>query len=131
LASTDDVPTFCGCLRNAAAVARALAGFGEPVLVVAAGERWPDGSLRPGAENWLAAGAIIHGLPGRHSPEAALAEAAYLAGRGDLLGLLQRCDSGQALIERDCAPGVLLASELDVSPIAPRLIEGAFQAGED
>ena len=130
-ASTGIVPTFCGCLRNAAVVARAAAAHGAPVLVVAAGERWPDGSLRPGAEDWLGAGAIIHGLPGLRSPEAALAEAAFLAGRGDLIGLLQRSDSGQELIGRNCAADVVLAAELDVSGIAPRLIEGAFQAAED
>ncbi len=130
-ASTGGVPTFCGCVRNATAVARAAASCGAPILVVAAGERWPDGSLRPGAEDWLGAGAIIHGLPGRRSPDAALAEAGFLAGRDDLLGLLQSCASGQELIERGCAPDVRLAAELDVSRIAPRLMDGAFQAAED
>jgi 2-phosphosulfolactate phosphatase len=130
-ASTGSVPTFCGCLRNATAVADAAAGCGAPILVVAAGERWPDGSLRPAAEDWLGAGAIIHGLRGRRSPDAALAEAAFLAGRADLFDWIAHCDSGQELIERDCAPDVRLAAELDVSRIAPRLIDGAFQAAED
>ena len=34
---------IAGCLRNAAAVANSIEG---PVAVIAAGERWPDGSIR-------------------------------------------------------------------------------------
>lgn len=127
-ASTGSVPTYCGCLRNASAVARAAASHGVPILVIAAGERWPDGSLRPGIEDLLGAGAVIHALPGRRSPDAALAEAAFLAARSELRAYLERCASGQELIQRDCAADVALAAELDTSPLAPRLVEGAFQS---
>lgn len=58
---------LAACLRNAAAVAGWLVrqGYGTeqlPVGVVAAGERWPDGSLRPAVEDLLGAGAVLDGL---------------------------------------------------------------------
>jgi 2-phosphosulfolactate phosphatase len=55
------------CLRNASATSRWLVGHGRgtpdhPVSVIAAGERWPDGSLRPALEDLLGAGAVIAAL---------------------------------------------------------------------
>ena len=123
-------PLYAGCLRNAAAVVQAAAAHGGPVAVIPAGERWPDGSLRPALEDWLGAGALIHGLPGARSPEAALAESAYLQARERLLEVLLACGSGRELVARACAEDVALAAALDVSPVAPRLVAGAYQAGD-
>ena len=58
-----------GCLRNARAVARAAARLGARIGVVPAGERWPDGSLRPAFEDWVGGGAILSHLEAERSPE--------------------------------------------------------------
>jgi 2-phosphosulfolactate phosphatase len=117
---------YAGCLRNAEAVARAASGVGQRIGVIAAGERWPDGTLRPAAEDQVGAGAIIHHLSGEKSPEARLAESAYLAVRGEIGEFLRGCVSGRELIERDFAEDVEIAAALGSSAAAPVLVEGAY-----
>jgi 2-phosphosulfolactate phosphatase len=125
-ADAGDAATFAGCLRNAAAVAAAARTCGRCIAVIAAGERWPDGTLRPALEDWLGAGAIIEHLPGSLSPEAAAARAAFRAAEPPLFELLARTRSGQELIERRFGRDVELASALQVSRTAPRLIGRAY-----
>jgi 2-phosphosulfolactate phosphatase len=116
------------CLRNAAAVARFAGSLGGPVAVIACGERWPDGSLRPCWEDLVGAGAVIAGLPGALSPEAEAAAAAFAAARTDLPAHLWACSSGRELIERGFAADVDLAAAVGASECVPMLSGGAFVA---
>jgi 2-phosphosulfolactate phosphatase len=119
---------LAGCLRNASAVARAAreAGKDGPEAVVAAGERRPDGSLRPAVEDLLGAGAVLHALAGRPSPEARAAVAAFR--QRDLPGDLLACASGRELAALGRVAEVRLAAEHDVSRVVPVLRDGAFTA---
>jgi 2-phosphosulfolactate phosphatase len=122
-----DRPVFAGCLRNASAVANEVKRHGRGVLVVPAGERWPDGALRPAIEDLIGAGAIISHLSGTLSPEAQIARAAFEAARADLASVLRDCASGRELIERGFARDVDLAAQFNASRAVPLLVEGAYR----
>jgi 2-phosphosulfolactate phosphatase len=124
---TGIIPTFAGCLRNARAVAEAAGKVGKHIGVIAAGERWPDGSLRPAIEDMIGAGAIIHYLQGTRSPEAQAAEQLFLAFQERLESVLMECGSGKELIEKGFADDVRLAADLNTSTSAPFLFEGAYR----
>jgi 2-phosphosulfolactate phosphatase len=117
---------FAGCLRNASAVAAAAQRAGTSFNVVPAGERWPDGSLRPALEDLLGAGAILQQLPGARSPEAEAAVALFERFRGSLIDVLATCGSGREMASRGHDNDKLLAGQLDVSTGAPRFDREAF-----
>ncbi|MEV4753759.1 2-phosphosulfolactate phosphatase [Micromonospora sp. NPDC049559] len=135
-ASTTGVPVVAASLRNAPAVGGWLRrqGYGTsqaPVGVIAAGERWPDGSLRPCVEDLLGAAAVLDalsGVPGGLSVEAAMA-LATLASAGDVPAAVRACVSGRELVERGYAGDVELAVQLGVSRVVPVLTNGVFSAG--
>jgi 2-phosphosulfolactate phosphatase len=121
------IATFTGCLRNAQAVAEAAQKSGERILVVPAGERWPGNlALRPAFEDLVGSGAIIHFLHGTKSPEATLAEAAFLHFRGKLLDYMLNCSSGKELVERGFTTDVEVAAAFNVSSSAPRFRDGCY-----
>ncbi|MEU8296027.1 2-phosphosulfolactate phosphatase [Micromonospora sp. NPDC048909] len=134
-ASATGLPVVAACLRNARAVGRWLRrqGYGTtnaPVGVVAAGERWPDGSLRPSVEDQLGAASVLDalsGVPGGLSVEAAMALAA-LASTPDVPAAIRGCVSGRELVERGFAEDVEIAVRLDVSDVVPLLRQGVFSA---
>jgi 2-phosphosulfolactate phosphatase len=123
---TGATPTLAGCLRNCRAVAQGAMQYGRRVAVIAAGERWPDGSLRPAVEDLVGAGAVISHLHGSHSPEAHAALASYQSACRVLGGILKHCGSGQELMARGFEDDVRLAAELDVSECVPVCVQGAY-----
>ncbi len=129
-------PVVAASVRNRHAVARWIARSAPAghLAVVAAGERWPDGSLRPAVEDLWGAGAVVAALTdlgvGDLSPEAAAAAAAYRA-VDDLGAALRACTSGAELIDRGYPEDVGIAAELDVSSTVPLLQDGSFSAAPD
>jgi 2-phosphosulfolactate phosphatase len=113
---------FCGALRNASAVAEMAAEAGDRILVVPAGEAWPDGSMRVAFEDLVGAGAIIARIGGDLSPEARAALAVFEEAKDDLLQRLLACPSGRELAERGFEEDVRIAGELDVGAVAPMLM---------
>ena len=71
---------------------------------------------------------MLQGLPGRKSPEAAAAVAAFEQFRDHLREAVADSVSGHELIEQGFARDVELASEGDVSGTVPRLVGGSFEA---
>ncbi|MFJ2766267.1 2-phosphosulfolactate phosphatase [Streptomyces sp. NPDC087300] len=133
-ASAAGTRVVASALRNAAAVGNWLArhGYGtpdRPVALIAAGERWPDGSLRPALEDLFGAGAVIDALH-RHvgealSPEAAAAASAYRA-TPDIEAAVAESASGRELIEGGFPQDVMIATERDTCAVVPVLVDGAF-----
>jgi 2-phosphosulfolactate phosphatase len=118
---------YAGCLRNADAIARALTSLAGRIVVLAAGEQWPDGSLRVALEDLLGAGAIIAALDAHKSPEAFAAQAAFFAHRSALHDALKTTASGLELIERGFGDDVAIATDLNASAACPQLIDGAYR----
>ncbi len=127
---------LASCLRNSGAVTSWLLdnGYGtanRPITVVAAGERWHDGSLRPALEDGLGAGAVLSGLRAAGLPlsvEAAAMAVAYDA-TGDVAAAVRGSGSALELDGVGCAQDVELAVALDVDVHVPVLTDGAFAAG--
>ena len=125
-ASSAGVLVGAACLRNGCAVAKWAARAARRVAIVCAGERWPDGSLRPAVEDLIGAGAVIEHLSGSLSPEAEAARAAFRDCADSVLETLLWSSSGRELAERGFSEDVALASELNVSDCVPVLQGKAF-----
>ena len=126
--NTGATPTFAGCLRNARSVAAAARACGPRIAVIACGERWPDGGLRPALEDQIGAGAVLAHLDGGLSPEAAVAVAVYEHAAPRLLEALRTSASGKELAGWGFEDDVAIAAELNVDDLAPKLCDGAFRA---
>lgn len=129
------IPVVAGCLRNARAVADLLRadGYGtvrSPIGVIAAGERWPDGTLRPCAEDLLGAAAVLDGLTGADLSLEAATTLAVLFNVPDVASAVRGSTSGRELADRGFALDVELAAQRDSSTVVPVLRSGAFAGGQ-
>jgi 2-phosphosulfolactate phosphatase len=122
-------------LRNARAAAawvREHAGD-RPVGVVASGERWPDGSLRPAIEDLWGAGAFLDGLAAGEavgfSPEAGTARWAYRGVAERVGDALRESVSGRELRGFGFSGDVAVASAVGASSVVPVLRNGWFIDG--
>jgi len=123
------------CLRNRLAIARWIAGLlagneARSVAVIAAGERWPDDSLRPAVEDLWGAGAVIAALldlgAAGLTPEARAAADAFRGVATGLPDALARCTSGRELTDAGFAADVAVAAEVDASDCVPVLAGERF-----
>ena len=100
------------------------------MAVVAAGERWAGGGLRPAVEDAWGAGAVIDHLTRAGwaglSPEAVGARAAWRAAAGDIRNGLLSCASGQELIGAGYRGDVDIAAEVGTSRCVPVLRGDVF-----
>ena len=118
---------IAGCIRNAAAVAKWLRAHTRRVGVIAAGERWPDGTMRFAVEDWLGAGAIISHTNGLMGPLATSASKSFDFFEKTLDDVLYHSPSGQELIDRGYPDDISIASELNADDAVPLLSENAFR----
>lgn len=125
-ASAMGATVVASCLRNATAVGNWLKPRGGAVTVIACGERWPDGSLRPSLEDYLGAGAVIAALDGSRSPEAAAAAEAWLSAASRVQDVVASCASGREAAERGWARDLEFAVSVDASSCVP-----VFHDGQD
>jgi len=125
-------------LRNASAAARLAIAHADrrPIGVIAAGERWPDGSLRPAEEDLIGAGAVLRSLDPTGSlsepccsPAARTARAAFIDAEPLLLDLLTATASGRELWERGHGEDVREAARLDISDAVPVFDGDRFRPG--
>ena len=130
VASAMGATVLAGCLRNASAVAKWLNDRATSVTVIACGERWPDGSLRPSLEDYVGAGAIIASLDGRRSPEAAAAAEMWRGAAPHVEDVLLSCTSGKELVARGWGRDLAFALAVDVSRSVPVLNDGFVDANK-
>ena len=118
--------TLAGCLRNCESVARYAQKWGKKIAVIAAGERWQDGSLRFAWEDFVGAGAILSYLSGSLSPEAEAAVVVFNSCKNNIFKYLQKCSSGKELITVGFKVDVELAADINVSDCVPVFTHNAY-----
>jgi 2-phosphosulfolactate phosphatase len=134
-------PVVAACLRNVTAVVSWLLDHDHatpraPAGVIAAGERWSDGSLRPAIEDLFGAGLILSGLAdaGKLLTPEAIVAARSVEGlpSGQLADLVRASTSGVELSAGGYGEDVELAVDADADTSVPVMAAGAssFRDGD-
>ncbi len=129
IARESHVRVLAGCLRNAHALSEFIHReySRAAVTVIACGEQWPSGMLRPAIEDLLGACAILSQFdPVGLSPEAKMAAGAYQQVACDVSATIAECASGRELAIAGFPEDVALASELNVSRTVPIFEDRAY-----
>jgi 2-phosphosulfolactate phosphatase len=118
--------TICGCLRNAVSIAGFLNEGNYRIGIIAAGEKWNDGSIRYCIEDYIGAGSIISNINGKKSPEASLAEITYKNLTDSVYNIIKCSCSGLELEDRGFINDVELACRENTSSAVPLLFENKY-----
>ena len=113
--------TLCACFRNYRVVAEYANSISENIVVIPAGEKWPNGTIRFAIEDYLGAGALLSELKGELSAEANAAKKLFESLKPELKHIISGSLSGRELIEKGFPEDVDLALELNAGRSVPVL----------
>lgn len=118
--------TMCACFRNYKTVAEYINSISSNVVVIPAGEKWQNGSVRFAIEDYLGAGALISELYGELSAEAIAAKRLFLTLKPELKDIISGSISGRELIEKGFPEDVDIATELNAGSTMPILLKDCY-----
>lgn len=113
--------TLCACFRNYRLVAEYANSISENIVVIPAGEKWPNGTIRFAIEDYLGTGALLSVLKVELSAEANAAKKLFESLKPDFKHLISGSLSGRELIEKGFPEDVDLALELNAGKSVPVL----------
>lgn len=123
---SDSKVTLCSSLRNYESVAEYVNSIGGNVVVIPAGEKWQNGTIRFSIEDYLGAGALICELKGELSTEAYASKRLFESLKPVLKDIITESLSGRELIEKGFPEDVDLALELNAGRSVPVLDNKCF-----
>ncbi|NOS84137.1 MAG: hypothetical protein HOP31_03260 [Ignavibacteria bacterium] len=118
--------TMCACLRNYRAVAESINSISGNVVVIPAGEKWTNGTIRFAIEDYLGAGALISELKGELSVEAYASKKLFESLKTELRDVIRGSISGRELIEKGFPEDVDLALESNAGKTIPILLDNYY-----
>jgi len=113
--------TLCACFRNYRVVAEYANSISENMVVIPAGEKWPNGTIRFAIEDYLGAGALLSELKGDFSTDAIAAKKIFKSIRPELNDIISGSLSGRELIEKGFPEDIEIALELNAGRSVPVL----------